>query len=124
MLTEKQFLDLILDSTGSDNQSTAPVTGQKRSAEEAALEPSKKARKSDPGPGAATSARKMEQVTAFLYNGYIEMKGKSLIAYDCGGQVHKFQRGKGPIELLEKFEDWLESCDGVSVQILYLLASH
>ena len=33
--------------------------------------------------------------------------------YDCGGGVFKATRGKNPVDLLQKFEDWLPE-DGVS----------
>ncbi|KAF7966550.1 hypothetical protein HWV62_37898 [Athelia sp. TMB] len=110
IISEKDFLDWVLDPEGNSNH-----TGQKRALDDPTAgpsKPSKAAKTSAPVPASATT-RPLKYVTAFLYSGDIELKKKSLSAGDCGGTVKKIQRGKDAIDLLYKFEDWLASCDGV-----------
>ncbi|EPS99416.1 hypothetical protein FOMPIDRAFT_1024267 [Fomitopsis schrenkii] len=106
VLTELQYVAMVLG----ESLNTTPVpagvqAGRKRPAE-AEAGPSKpsKARKSDPGYPAAPD---FPRVSAFLYGGEIRLEKKMLKAYDCGGGVFKATRGKNPVDLLQKFEDWL-----------------
>ncbi|KAH9830476.1 uncharacterized protein C8Q71DRAFT_367662 [Rhodofomes roseus] len=106
VLTELQYIALVLGESVSSSQSPAQA-GQKRPAE-AEAGPSKpsKARKSDPGPG-LPPAPDFPRIGNFLYDGEIRLEKKMLMAYDCGGPVFKAMRGKNPVDLLQKFEDWL-----------------
>ncbi|TFY54508.1 hypothetical protein EVJ58_g8821 [Rhodofomes roseus] len=106
VLTELQYIALVLGESVSSSQSPAQA-GQKRPAE-AEAGPSKpsKARKSDPGPG-RPPAPDFPRIGNFLYDGEIRLEKKMLKAYDCGGPVFKAMRGKNPVDLLQKFEDWL-----------------
>ncbi|EPQ52481.1 hypothetical protein GLOTRDRAFT_111972 [Gloeophyllum trabeum ATCC 11539] len=110
-LTEREFLDMIL---AEDAQAT--MKGRKRPAQDenepvrgAPSKPAKKSRTSDAGPEAVIGYKRVQD---FICNGYVELKGKTLKAYDCGGEVYKAQRGKSIQDLLSKFEAWLEECDG------------
>ncbi|KDQ14732.1 hypothetical protein BOTBODRAFT_65980 [Botryobasidium botryosum FD-172 SS1] len=110
LITEAEYLNMIL-SQGNTND---PLS-KKRGLEDPSAGPSKpaKTRKSDQGSGAGSeTALKLEWVTNFAHDGEIRVEGKTLTAFDCGGQVYKAHRGKSIIELLKKFDKWLEDCDG------------
>ncbi|KAH8118253.1 hypothetical protein DFH11DRAFT_1573234 [Phellopilus nigrolimitatus] len=121
LLSEGDFLGMVL-AQGNVNKENASLSsstsGYKRDLEEPAAGPSKpsKVRKSDPKPQA--EEEDMKWLHYFLADGEIQMKGKTLVAYDCGGQVYKAQRGKSAVELLRKFNKFLEDCKGEYHQFL------
>jgi hypothetical protein len=110
VISERDLMDMILGSVSAYKENMA--AGKKRAADEPIPGSSKPAKMSKTTPAEQTAA-KYPYVTNFLYDGEIRLKGKTLEAYDCGGTVKKIQRTKGPEDMLEKFEKWLASCDGV-----------
>ncbi|KZT63935.1 hypothetical protein DAEQUDRAFT_770141 [Daedalea quercina L-15889] len=104
VLTELQYISMVLGEK-TDRTPASSQAGQKRPAEtEAGPSKPSKAHKSDAGYPAAPD---FPRVSNFLYSGEIRMKKKMMTAYDCGRGVFKAQRGKNPVDLLQKFEDWL-----------------
>lgn len=121
-ITEADFLGTILNSN-STVSGPLPHVG-KRPLEEpqgqtaaaaTTSQPQKKARKSDPGLEA--EKEEFQRLHWFLADRQAEVRleGKTLTAFDCGGEVFKAQRGKTCVELLKKFNKFLEDCDGVSL---------
>ncbi|KAH9926409.1 uncharacterized protein B0H18DRAFT_1005958 [Fomitopsis serialis] len=109
VLTETQFIAMALREPLGTSQSSAQA-GEKRPAEaEAGPSKSAKKRKSDVGYPAAPD---FPRICNFLYGGEIRLEKKKLSAYDCGGGVFQQKRGKNPVDLLQKFEDWLPEDGG------------
>lgn len=58
----------------------------------------------------------------FIHSGEVQLHGKTLTAYDCGGEVFQAQRGKSVPDLMKKFGAWMDEVDGVCASLgLHLL---
>ncbi|KLO11427.1 hypothetical protein SCHPADRAFT_472056 [Schizopora paradoxa] len=108
VLSEAEFLSMILAQVGHS------VNAKKRDVEASQGEPvassSSKSRKVQKADESALPTLKW--ATDFARGNEIRIEGKTLTAFDCGGTVFKAQRGKSLIELLQKFDKFLEECDG------------
>ena len=129
LITEADFLGMILaqGNANKENAHLATGTANKRPLEDASSgpsKPSKAARKSE------ASAPKEEEDMKWLHyflmerQNEVRLEGKTLTAFDCGGQVYKAQRGKSCVELLRKFNKFLEDCKGVSFSYLFFRLKH
>ena len=119
VISEADFLDLILRPQPS---TPAPQLGTKRSTEEPETQSPAKSKKSKTAKGKAKEEEEtMEHIKWFLANKQSEVRltGRTLEAFDCGGSVRKIQRGKSYVGLLQKFNDWLASCNGVSTFVSF-----
>lgn len=120
VITEADFMDLILRPAP---MTLVPQLGTKRP-----TEPSRSSDKTSPakkskakGKGKEKEKEEiMENIVLFLADrqNEVRLKGRTLEAYDCGGMVRKIQRGKSYVGLLQTFDSWLASCDGVSCDII------
>lgn len=111
-LTEAEFLSLILSQAG-QSASTASSGSKKRVNEGEDESSRRKVQKTGDAAG-ESSLPTLKWVTDFAKGNEIRIEGKTLTAFDCGGQVFKAQRGKSIIELFKKFDKFLEDCNGVS----------
>ena len=114
VISEADFLDLILRPQPS---TPAPQLGTKRSTEEPETQPPPKIKKSKTAKGKKKEEEEtMEQMKRFLANKQSEVRltGRTLEAFHHGGSVKKIQGGKSYVGMLQRFDDWLASCNGVS----------
>ncbi|KAL5526373.1 hypothetical protein ACEPAF_8096 [Sanghuangporus sanghuang] len=115
LITEADFLRIILSQSGPNKENAHLSAGHKRPPEGSSSgpsKPSKVARKSESD--LASEEEDMKWLHMFLKSDEVRLRGKTLVAYDCGGEVFRAKRGKSAVDLLRKFNKFLEDCQGVS----------